>query len=199
MKDDISMEKKSNTINGTSGIWSSGGRWCSSIFLFRILTSPDLPLQYPCFDVLWLQTNCSETLWLASKLSPVLCYYTDHTQLSYAVSFIEWGWLLSCFVEWDFPSITQCILCFPNMFCFIWNELNAFNDPLCYFLFLLLVFHTFMVCHSVQDLTWNYHMRSQPTWLVTTVFCSWEVRTACLSLHSQELGLSVDPSVCRTI
>jgi hypothetical protein len=190
------MDRKSDTINATSGTWSRGGRRYSSIFLFRTVTSwpaAAVPL-FGRFVPSW-QISVRHRRW--QEASPVFCCYADHTQLSHAVSFVKWGWLLSCVKQWDCLSIIQCSLCFQNIL--FQTHFHAFNAALCYFVFSLLVFHKLMQYLSVDDLTSNYHMRSKPTQLVTTVFCNQKVRTDCVRLRSQKPGFNVEPSVCRKI
>lgn len=40
---------------------------------------------------------------LVSWLPPLSCYCWDHSWLEQALSFIKWGWLFLCFMEWDTP------------------------------------------------------------------------------------------------
>jgi hypothetical protein len=76
-------------------------------FSTSVSTFHNSPFHYHHVNLLWLVlTNHDELTWL----SQISYYCTDHSQLNEAWSFINWGWLLSCFVEWDPPSITQCIL-----------------------------------------------------------------------------------------
>ena len=43
--------------------------------------------------------------WFQSVGFPHSCCFADHSHFSQVVSFIKWGWLLMCLVEWDSPSI----------------------------------------------------------------------------------------------
>ena len=58
----------------------------SLLSMFGILTFRYHPLQYCCFNILWLvQTKCKETTQLASQIPPPSCYSTDDSQQSQAV------------------------------------------------------------------------------------------------------------------
>jgi hypothetical protein len=115
--------------------------WCLAPYLvFQPLWSP---LSCHSFNLSWLvPVNQDKTLWLASRLLPLSCHCTDHCQLSQALSFITWGLLLLCCMEWDSPLIISCILILQQPFlffsCFWW-----------YFMNLLLVFH--------KLLEWSWH------------------------------------------
>lgn len=40
--------------------------------------------------------------------------------------FIQWGWLLQRFMEWDSPSIISCIACFQDVFVFYCKQPYVF-------------------------------------------------------------------------
>jgi len=64
------------------------------------------PVLIPLFNLLWLvQIKLYYSMCLASWLPPLSCYSADHSQLSQGLYFIKQSWFVSCFMDWNSPSI----------------------------------------------------------------------------------------------
>ena len=50
--------------------------------------------------------------------SPPTLLLLHRSLLAQLSSTFNWDWMLFCFMEWDCPSIMQCILCFQKVFVF---------------------------------------------------------------------------------
>jgi len=85
------------------------GFWTFLISIFVLLFQP----------LMTHSDELDETTWLVSQLPLVLGCCTDCHQLI-MVSFMK---LCLCFMDWDFPSINECILCCKKCLYFIKNKL----------------------------------------------------------------------------
>jgi hypothetical protein len=94
---------------------------------FDLLQSP---LQY-CFEL----SRFVVIIWDETTSWQVSFPHTDHSQLRHTLSFIKWGWLPSCFMEWDsFSHLRYFML--PKV-CFLLKTFHAFYAILyfCYWYF----------------------------------------------------------------
>jgi hypothetical protein len=108
--------------------------------MLEILTFSDLPFWYHCFEFpLLFHMNQNDITWLASQLLSLSCCFTDCCQRSPLLSVSMRGWLLSCFMEWDYH-----ILCFRKWLYFINHILSILLFCVCYFILLFLVFCDFL-------------------------------------------------------
>jgi hypothetical protein len=61
------------------------------------------------FDLLWpVPAIQDKTVWLPSRL-PHSAVTLQVTFSSVKPSLVKWGWLLSCCMEWDLPSLCVCV------------------------------------------------------------------------------------------
>ena len=78
-----------------------------------------------------------------SHSTSLCCYCADHSALSSCV-FIKWGWLLSCFTDWDSIS---CLICFvlPKSVCVLLKITSV--D--------FLLFQVILCCYLCVICSWN--------------------------------------------
>lgn len=78
------------------------------------------PILLPLFSL--LRTSSDKEEWDLVGGEFAYGYCTDHSQLRQALSFIMWGWMIACWMEWDSSSITSTFYASTNRF--IKNKLS---------------------------------------------------------------------------
>jgi hypothetical protein len=102
-----------------------------------------LLFQYHTFTVWLFAVNQCETTWLVSHFTTVLLLSRSLSAPSSCI-FIKWGWLVSCFIDWDAINHLICFV-LPKSICVLLKITSiAFLAFSGYFV-LLLVCHMFLL------------------------------------------------------
>ena len=126
-------------------LWASEWVPCVSDFMnlgvqyFSLVSYPFSTTHSLCDFLQWI----NDSMWLVSHSTPLLLLCRSLSALSGCV-FVKWGWLLSCFIDWD--SINQ-LICFvlPKSVCVLLEITSvALFPPPGYFVLLL-------VCHMLLE------------------------------------------------
>ena len=119
-----------------------------------------------------------EQIWIIkynqSLLTP-FCYCADCFQLSLVLSFIKWGCLLSCLMEWGSVSVTFCILSVQKVYLIKNIIFHVFCKILRLFIFLLLIFCMFFEANR------HFTLRVEPDGVHDLIFMAvFVVRYECI-------------------
>jgi hypothetical protein len=125
-----------NQLHSMSGVYSV---MILGVWDFSLSQSPILILLFWPYVASCNKSRWAEPTWLAIWLSPPFWHYTNHCQLSQALSFMKWDWQL---LWWNGNLLQSFNVVYgsKNCFYFITKDLPAFNT----FLVFLVVFFKFL-------------------------------------------------------